>query len=92
MKTKEELVNNLINVMFSNKRDLKRNLNNMAWVLQNKKGSTIKDAFNFIAIPHVALISEEPLYLEQEEELSGLAFEQNKEMINNLYHSYTSRQ
>jgi hypothetical protein len=91
MKTKEELANDLINVMFSNKRDLKRNLNNMAWALQNKKGSTIKDAFNFIAVSHVALISDEPLDLEQEEELSGLAFEQNKEMINNLYRSYISR-
>ena len=91
MKTKEELVNDLINVMFSNKRDLKRNLNNMAWALQNKKWSTIKDAFNFIAMSHVALISDEPLDLEQEEELSGLAFEKNKAMINSLYSSYISR-
>lgn len=90
-KTQNELVKDLISVMFSNKRDLKRNLNNMAWVLENKMGSTIKDAFKFVAMSHVALISEEPLDLEQENALSELAFEQNKEMISKLFSSYVSK-
>lgn len=91
MKTQKELINDLINVMFSNKKDLKRNFNNMAWALQNREGSTLKDAFKFVAVSHIALISEEPLNFNQEEELSELAFEQNKEMITKLYRSHVSR-
>lgn len=85
MKTNEELATELTEIMFKEGKAFKRNTSNMAWALIQDVVRTIKGAFEFVASPQIALLSEKVSSTAQEEEIIEIAYQSNKELLNGLY-------